>query len=634
MSNPNSIPVPSPGHADPENTFNLIRRLLAEYGLTQWRRYAFAFALMGVGAACTALTAYLMGSVINEAYEQRNFQNVIWVSTLVLIVFITRGVTIYGQSVILSRIANSIIADNQRRVYSKLLEQNLSYFANFHSSEFITRMTAGTAATAQTLNLLISTLGRDGLTLVALVSVMVAQDPVMSLAALLIAPPAAFMIRKLTRRIRAVARSQWAGGAQTMETLQETIQGMRIVKAFTLESILHERFLTNVANVEQQSNKMARVGQRVNPLMETLGGITITVVIIYAGYRVIYTGATAGGFFSFLTAFLLAYEPAKRIARFNLDLTSSLIGVRMLFDIIDAKSTEPADDDRPALTADKGRIEFSDVTFGYPGGNRVFDRLSFTAEPGKMTALVGHSGGGKSTIFNLILRLYEVDAGEITIDGQNAQIVSRRSLRRQIAYVGQDTFLFRATIRDNIAFGKPGATAQEIESAAKAAHAHDFITGFPAGYDTAVGEQGLNLSGGQRQRIAIARALIKNAPIILLDEATAALDSESEQTVQQAVAELCKGRTTIAIAHRLSTIMHADDIMVIEGGTVAESGRHDELLRRGGRYASFYHLQLRRQQPAATTETSPTETSPPESALTRSAPRESSPHVEQFGLAS
>jgi ATP-binding cassette subfamily B protein len=222
----------------------------------------------------------------------------------------------------------------------------------------------------------------------------------------------------------------------------------------------------------------------------------------------------------------------------------------------------------------------------------VLRDLSFVAEPSKVTALVGHSGGGKSTVLNLILRFYDVQDGRITIDGQDIAAVSRRSLRRQIAYVGQDVHLFSGSIRDNIAFGRPGVTQDEIEAAARAAHAHDFIMSFPKGYDSPVGEHGVQVSGGQRQRVAIARALIKNAPIILLDEATAALDSESEKHVQEAIAELCKGRTTIMIAHRLSTIMHADKIVVIEGGQIVETGRHEELFRRGGRYASFYRLQL------------------------------------------
>ena len=238
------------------------------------------------------------------------------------------------------------------------------------------------------------------------------------------------------------------------------------------------------------------------------------------------------------------------------------------------------------------------MQFAYRPDTPVLRGMSFVAQRGKVTALVGPSGGGKSTVLNLLLRFYDVDSGHILIDGQDIAGVSRRSLRHAIAYVGQIVHLFRGTIRENIALGKLGASDAEIVAAAKAAHAHDFISSFPAGYDTPVGEHGLQLSGGQRQRIAIARALIKNAPIILLDEATASLDSESERHVQEAMAELCKGRTTIVIAHRLSTIMHADCILVVEDGLVVESGRHDELLRKGGRYASFYRLQLREQSPA------------------------------------
>jgi subfamily B ATP-binding cassette protein MsbA len=265
----------------------------------------------------------------------------------------------------------------------------------------------------------------------------------------------------------------------------------------------------------------------------------------------------------------------------------------MLLEVIDNPASEQKDDDKPGLKLSQSRIEFRDVSFAYRDNEPVLNRMNFVAEPGKVTALVGPSGGGKSTVLALLLRFYEVRQGEILIDGQSISSVSRLSLRQQTAYVGQDVYLFRDSIRANIAFGKQGASEAEIVEAAKAACAHNFIMGFPLGYDTPVGEHGTQLSGGQRQRIAVARALIKDAPIILLDEATAALDSESELQVQEAIEHLCQNRTTLVIAHRLHTIMHADTIMVVEAGEIVEQGRHDDLLRRGGRYASFFRLQQR-----------------------------------------
>jgi ATP-binding cassette subfamily B protein len=438
--------------------------------------------------------------------------------------------------------------------------------------------------------------GRDLLSVVGLVTVMVLQDPLMSFFSFVVVPPAFLILRKLIRRIYSIARTQFHGGTRILETMQETLQGIRIVKAFTLEDIMRERFDRNVAAVEHEANKMARVSNRASPLMETLGGCAIAIAVTYGGYRVIETGATPGQFFSFIAAFLLAYEPAKRLARLNIELNSALVGVRILFEVLDSPPSEPPDSNKPGLNVRTARLAFDDVHFAYRGDEPVLRGMSFVAEPGKFTALVGPSGGGKSTVFNLILRFYDAKRGKVVIDEQDITLCSRQSLRQHVAYVGQDVFLFRGTVRENIAFGKPGASQDEIIAAAKAAYAHDFIMSFPRGYETPVGEHGLQLSGGQRQRVAIARALIKNAPIILLDEATAALDSESELQVREAMEHLSQGRTTLVIAHRLHTVSHADCIHVVEDGRVVESGRHEELLRTGGRYASFYRLQLKEQE--------------------------------------
>ena len=585
-----------PASADDRyGTVAMIRRLLLEQGLARWPQYAIAFSLMAVAAGCTALPAYLISAFVNTAYLDRSFDTVLTLGIATMIIFVVKGLADYGHMTILARIGNSVVAENQRRLFDKLLSERISFFADRHSSEFAARLQTGAMAANQVLNQLVTALGRDFLTVVGLVIVMFVQDAKMALVCFVVFPPAMLLLRKMIRRIRAIAKAQFTGGTRILETMQETIQGIAVVKAFALEEQMHRRFDANVREVERESNKMARVSARSSPIMETLGGIAVSLGIVYGGYRTIVLGATPGELISFITAFLLANQPAKRLARLNIELNGALVNVRTLFDVLDAPATEPREDEKPPLKVKRAGIEFSDVYFAYRPEEPVLRGLTLAAEPGKVTALVGPSGGGKSTTLSLLLRFYEADRGTIRIDGQDITATSRRSLRRAIAYVGQHVFLFRGTIRDNIAFGKEGASEAEIVAAAKAAFAHDFITAFPQGYDTPVGEHGLQLSGGQRQRIAIARALIKNAPIILLDEATAALDSESERQVQEALDRLTENRTTVVIAHRLHTITHADRIHVIEDGVVVESGVHDDLLRRDGRYTSFYRMQFKNQ---------------------------------------
>ncbi|MBR0874650.1 ABC transporter ATP-binding protein [Bradyrhizobium tropiciagri] len=578
---------------DPYGAAILIRRLVMEQGVIYWRRYLMAFGLMAIAAGATAGATYVLGQVINQAYVDKNIAGIAMFAGITCVLLFIKGVATYGHMVILNKISNAILANNQRQLFAKLMNESIGFFSERHSSEFLARLTAGAKSITDVLNMLVNAIGRDFLMLISMLAVMIWQDPLMSIIGLVAVPPAMLVLRKLVKRIKGLAYNQFTGTADILETMQESLQGIRTVKAFTLESAMQQRIDQHIATVENNANKMARVANRSNPLMEMLGGFAVAGCLLYSGYRVVALGSSPGQFFTFLTAFLMATEPAKRLARLNIDLNSQLVGARMLLEVIDSPASEKSDDDKPALQLSDARIELRDVSFAYRPGEPVLNRMSFVAEPGKVTALVGPSGGGKSTVLALLLRFYETTAGSILIDGQSISSVSRKSLRQQTAYVGQDVYLFRDSIRNNIAFGRPVASEAEIIDAAKAACAHDFIMGFPLGYDTPVGEHGTQLSGGQRQRIAVARALIKNAPVILLDEATAALDSESEKQVQEAIEHLCRNRTTIVIAHRLHTIMHADAILVVEGGQIVERGRHDELLRSGGRYASFFRLQHR-----------------------------------------
>ena len=366
---------------------------------------------MGLAAATTAGSAYLLGEVINKAYVDKDVRGIAILSLVTIVIFTIKGAATYGHTVILSQIGNAILANNQRALFAKLMSENIAFFSERHSSEFLARLTAGATAVTQVLNLLINAIGRDLLSLIALVVVMLMTDPLMALLGFAVAPPAMIVLRKLVKRIKGLAHNQFSGTADIMETMQESLQGIRTVKAFTLEQAMRERIDASITAVERNANKMARVSNRSSPLMETLGGFAIAGGLMYGGYRVVAMGAPPGQFFSFLTAFLLAYEPAKRLARLNIELNSNLIGARKLLEIVDSPPSEPDDSDKPALKLSDARVEFRDVTFGYRQNEPVLRRMSFVAEPGKTTALVGPSGGGKSTVLALLLRLYEVSDG-------------------------------------------------------------------------------------------------------------------------------------------------------------------------------------------------------------------------------
>jgi ATP-binding cassette subfamily B protein len=427
---------------------------------------------------------------------------------------------------------------------------------------------------------------------VALICVMLLRDPLLAVLSLCVLPLAALFLSRVIQRVRAFARRSFDGAASIMQTMSETVLGMRIVKAFNLEDVMRRRMGAAIKEVEKSANRMAAGGAMATMMADALAGLAIGFAIYYGSWRVSVQHADVGSFVSFLAALLMAYEPIKRLGRLNVDIQNGLVGARLIYEVLDAPMAEGPQPSLPKIKIGAGRLVIDRARFAFRPGEWVIDGLDLVAEPNMTTALVGPSGGGKSTILGLIQRFYAAEGGKVTIDGQDIASVDLASLRDKIAFVSQDVFLFRGSIRDNIALGRPGANENEIIDAARKAHAHDFISQFSARYDTNVGEHGAQLSGGQRQRIAIARAILKDAPILLLDEPTAALDSESEREVQKALEDLRVGRTTLVVAHRLQTIVGADRVFVIEAGRAVETGVHRELIARRGAYYTFFAAQF------------------------------------------
>ncbi|CAM5769384.1 ABC transporter [Labrys miyagiensis] len=578
---------------NPIRALPILRRLFRDEGSRHTKSYALAIVAGAIEASMGGLVAWLIGPVIRAMWDKQSMLQIAGFAALVVLVFMVRGAASYIKDTVLARIGSSIIASVQKRLFNHVVQQDMSYFTARHSTEMVASNTFVANSSRVASNLLVNSIS-NVLQVFSLIAVMIIRDPLLAISALVVMPPAVIGIRYITRRVGRVVRRQYQSTAQITGIIQETSQGIRVVKSFGMEDAMRQRMDAGVAEAQAAANKMAALGNRSGPIMETMAGCAVAAVIVYGGWRITAGALSVDELVSFLFAFLTAYAPSKALAKVNVDINAAVAGVSMFYDILDTPAGEgPSERAKPSFVNKGGNIVFDKVIFGYKPDEPVLRELSLTAEAGKTTALVGQSGGGKSTVVNLILRFYEPQSGRIVIDGQDIGRVSVASLREAMAYVGQDVFLFAGTIRENIAFGHPGASQEAIEKAAKAAYAHDFIRNFDRGYDTEVGERGLQLSGGQRARIAIARAILRDASIILLDEATAALDSESEQAVQNALDDLCAGRTVVVIAHRLQTIQEADKICVIEAGRVVEEGTHEALLARGGRYANLYAVQFR-----------------------------------------
>jgi len=551
-----------------------------------------------LGFAGTTFAAPFLVSWVGDAFAAGDVSVVAAAPPLIVGAAILRNLALYFQVTVTNGTALSVVRDLQNAMFSRALALDFARLCDEPRGQLVSRFVSDAALVAQTLIRAPNSLIRDPLQIAALVAAMVWRDWLLALMVLLVYPLAAFPVLKIGARLRRIsAEAQTQMGGLT-GFLTERFEAMRLIKTYRLEPLERENARAVFAHRHRVAAKTVRARAAVEPVIEVVGAVAVSGVIAVAGYRIAGGAMTVGDFLGFITALVMLAQPARSLGTVAAVLQEGAAGLERMFALLDERSrieTAPAG---PALTVTQGAVAFRGVRFAYAPGAAALTGLGFEARPGAVTALVGPSGAGKSTVFNLLPRLYEPEAGEVLVDGQNIRTASLDSVRAAMALVSQDAILLDDAIAANIAFGRLEASQQEIEAAAQAAAAHDFILDLPHGYETLAGPGGAKLSGGQRQRVALARAILKDAPILLLDEATSALDAASERQVQDALARLQRGRTTIVIAHRLATVRGADWIYVMDRGRVVEEGRHEALYAKGGLYARLCDLQFRDEKAA------------------------------------
>lgn len=570
----------------------LYRRLLA-FLLPYKGRLAVAVSCMVVLAACTAAVAWMLKPVLDEALTGKNEQLIYLIPLVIIGLYLLKGAAYFGQAYLMGYIGQRVVYDLRNLLYKQLTSQSLAFFAHRKTGELLARLSYDVTLVQAAVSTAVTALMRDAISIVFLLAVVFIQDWMLALIAILVFPAVIYPIARFGRKMRHATLDGQASMGELTSLLEETVGGIRVVKAFGMEAYEQSRFRKFTGDFLAHQLQVFRVHALSFPIMELLAGFGIAGVLFYGGVRVASGETTAGTLVSFLAALLMLYEPVKRLSRANNEIQQGLASAERIFEVLDEPILVEDRSDAIALPPFATSIEFDHVGLQYPGSEqKVLDGISFSVGCGEIVALVGRSGAGKTSLANLVPRFIDSSEGRILIDGHDVREVTQQSLRSQIALVTQEIILFNDTILNNIAYGLEGVDQARVEAVARAANAHEFIERLPEGYNTLVGERGVILSGGQRQRLSLARALLKDSPILILDEATSALDTESERLVQQAIDTLMQNRTVIVIAHRLSTIRHADTIVVMDQGRVVQSGKHDDLLEEGGIYAELYQLQF------------------------------------------
>lgn len=571
---------------------NLYFRAL-KYIKPYWKRGLAAGICTIIAAGGTAYLPFVIKDMVDQVLSEKNTTMLNWIVLSIVVVFVIRGIAYYGQSYLMNYVGQRVIIDIRKAVFEKLQRLSMSFYDKHKTGTIMSYVTNDVSALQSAMVDNVVEMITETVILVASIVMMIYLDWKLFLVTFATFPVVLFFIDSFGKRIRKSGSRIQEAAADITSVLQEVASSPRVIKSFVREGYEVERFDKENMNNFRANMKYAQLSSTLTPTIEFVAAIGVSIILWYGGNSVINGSITAGSLVAFLTYAVNISNPIKRLSRVIGNIQRALAAAQRVFDVLDLPEDIKNAPDAKLLPKVKGDVRFNDVSFAYNENEEVLSHVSFEVKPGEMIAFVGPSGAGKSTVASLLPRFYDVTNGSITIDGEDIRKVTLNSLREQVGIVPQETVLFNGSVYDNILYGRLDATREEVEAAAKAANAHDFIMQLPNGYETMLGDRGMNISGGQRQRISIARAILKNPQILILDEATSALDTESERVVQEALDRLMVGRTSFVIAHRLSTIKNADKIMVLEKGQLIEQGNHDELMAMDGLYAHLYKIQYR-----------------------------------------